>query len=167
VKAKINKARTTLYGHPDLLYPESTIMTWLRRGADAFNIAYGQFTSFTFTNALGGIREFWLLEAELAALQSQYLAEGEKAFNFQGAQISLDVDRTQFLDNAESKIQSRLDNELKLIKQNLIIKGNTSGDGSADPSKLQPGAIAAVGITITPASMWGAYAPGYFPRFSG
>lgn len=165
VKAKINKARTTLYGTPDLLWPEATIMTWLRRGGDAFNIAYGQFTSFNFTNALGGIREFWLLEAELAALQSQYLAEGEKAFNFQGAQISLDVDRTQFLDNAESKIQSRLDNELKLIKQNLIIKGNTSGDGSADPSKLQPGAIAAVGITITPASMWGSLTPGYLTGF--
>jgi hypothetical protein len=161
--AKINKARTTLYGTPDLLYPEATCLTWLRRGADAFNVAYGQFTSFTFTNALGGIREFWLLEAELAALESQYLAEGEKAFNFQGAQISLDVDRTQYLDNAASKIQSRLDQELKPIKQNLIIKGNTSGDGSADPSKLQPGAIGAVGITITPASMWGRYQYGGFP----
>jgi hypothetical protein len=161
--AKINKARTTLYGTPDLLYPEATCLTWLRRGADAFNVAHGQFTSFTFTNALGGIREFWLLEAELAALESQYLAEGEKAFNFQGAQISLDVDRTTFLDNAAAKIQSRLDNELKPIKQNLIIKGNTSGDGSQDPSKLQPGAIGAVGVTITPASMWGRYAYGGVP----
>lgn len=161
VRAKVNKARTTLYGQPDLLYPNPTILTWLRRGADAFNIAYGQFSSFTFTNALGGIREFWLLEAELAALESQYLAEGEKAFQFQGAAITLDVDRTQYLDNAASKIQSRLDNELKLIKTNLIIKGNTSGDGSVDPSVLAPGAIGTVGITITPASMWGRYSPFY------
>lgn len=162
VKAKINKARTTLYGTPDLLYPQATILTWLRRGGDAFNGAYGQFTSFSFTNALGPIREFWLLEAELAAIQSQYLAEGEKAFNFQGAAISLDVDRTQYLDTAAQAIQSRLDNELKLIKTNLIIKGNTSGDGSADPTKLQQGAIGTVGITITAKSMWGSYAPGYF-----
>ena len=161
VKAKINKARTTLYGTPDLLYPQATILTWLRRGGDAFNGAYGQFTNFTFTNALGPVREYWLLEAELSAIQSQYLAEGEKAFNFQGAQISLDVDRTQYLSEAAQAINSILDAQLKLIKTNLIIKGNTSGDGSANPTALQPGAIGAVGITITPASMWGRYSPGY------
>lgn len=161
MKQKINKARTTLYGTPDLLYPVPTCLTWLRRGADAFNIAYGQFTSFTFTNALGGIREFWLLEAEMAAIEAQYLAEGEKAFNFQGAAISLDVDRTQFLRDAASVIQARLDNELKSIKVNLIIKGNTGGDGSQDPSKLQQGAMGTVGITITPATMWGRFPPSY------
>ncbi|MGT3783776.1 hypothetical protein ACVTE8_14540, partial [Staphylococcus aureus] len=78
VKAKIAKARATLYGSPDLLFPTPTILTWLRRGMDAFNGAYGQFTSFTMTNARGPIREYWLLYAELAAIQSQYLAEGEK-----------------------------------------------------------------------------------------
>lgn len=161
VKAKINKARTTLYGTPDMLFPESTIMTWLRRAGDSFNGAYGQFTSFTFINAKGVIREFWLLYAELFALESQYLAEGEKAFDFQGAAIQLSVDRTQYLDNGASKIQSRLDNELKPLKQNLIIKGQTGGDGSADPSRLAPGAIGAVGITITPASAWGRFLPGY------
>lgn len=166
VKAKVSKARTTLYGAPDLIYSTPTILTWLRRGADQFNGAYGQFTSFTFTNALGVIREYWLMCAELSALESQYLAEGEKAFNFQGAAITLDVDRTQYLDNAASKIQSKLDNELKSIKVNLIIKGNTGGDGSADPSRLRAGAIGAVGITITPASMWGRYGPGYLRGLS-
>lgn len=162
VRAKINKSHTTLYGTPDLLYTNPTVMTWLRRGADAFNGAYGQFTSFTFINALGPIREFWLLCAEKAALEAQYLGEGEKAFQFQGAAITLDVDRTQYIDNAISKIQSQLDNELKAIKVNLIVKGNTSGAGDADPSKLQIGAIGSVGLTITAASMWGRgypYAP--------
>lgn len=155
MKAKVNKARTTLYGRPDLLYPVTTCLTWLRRGGDAFNGAYGQFTNFTFINALGIIREMWLLESELAAIQSQYLAEGEKAFSYQGAQISLEVDRTSYLNTAENAIQSRLDNELPNIKRQLIVKGNTSGDGSADPSALRPGAIGSVGITITPANMWG------------
>lgn len=155
MKAKVNKARTTLYGRPDLLYPVPTCLTWLRRGGDAFNGAYGQFTNFTFTNALSIIREMWLLEAELAAIQSQYLAEGEKAFSYQGAQISLEVDRTSYLDTAANAIQTRLDNELKAIKTNLIIKGNTSGDGSTNVTALQAGAIGAVGVSITPANMWG------------
>jgi hypothetical protein len=161
VRAKVNKARTTLYGTPDLLYPNPTVLTWLRRGGDAFNGAYGVFTSFTFTNALGAIREFWLLCAEKAAIEAQYLAEGEKAFNFQGAAISLDVDRTSYLDTAASRIQSQLDNELKLIKQNLVIRGNTGGDGSADPTKLTPGATGSVGLLITPASGWSRFGYGY------
>lgn len=164
VRSKINKSLTTLYGTPDLLYTNETVLVWLRRAMDAFNGAYGQFTSFTMTNALGVIREYWILLAEKAALEAQYLAEGEKTFNFQGAAISLDVDRTQFLDNAIGKIQQQLDSELKPIKTNLIIKGNTNGDGSsgANPGALQIGAIGAVGITITAASMWGRgypYAP--------
>lgn len=155
VKAKINKARTTLYGAPDLLFPPSTILTWLRRGRDMFNGYQGVFTSFTMLNAKGPIREYWLMCAEVGAIQAQYLAEGEKSFDFQGAAIQLSVDKTQYLDTALGQIQGRLDSELKPMKQNLIIKGNTSGDGSADPTQLRRGAIGAVGITITNATGWG------------
>lgn len=158
-KAKINKARTTLYGTHDSMYKVDTLMTWLRRAADAFNGAYGVFTSFTFLNAKGSIREYWLLYAELFAIESQYLLEGEKAFNFQGSNISLDVDKTQYLDSAASKIQSRLDNEFKPFKQNLVIRGATSGDGSVDPTILQKGAIGAVGISISQVSLWSRFRP--------
>jgi hypothetical protein len=170
VQSKVNKARTTLYGTPDSQFPSTEIMKWLRRGMDLFNGFQGQFTSFTMTNAMGVVREYWLLCAEKYALESQYLLEGEKAFNYSGANISLDVDRTQYLDNMASKIQSILDNELKPLKQNLIIKGQTSGDGSGasgtgDFSQLQHGAMGAVGITITPASIyngaWGGYRGGF------
>lgn len=160
VKAKINKARTTLYGTPDSLFPSTEIMKWLRRGMDFFNGYAGVFSSLTMTNAMGPVREYWLLCAEKYALEAQYLLEGEKAFNFSGANISLDVDRTQYLDNMASKIQSALDNELKPFKQNLIIKGNQNGDGSGPNGDgnfgaLQRGAMGAVGITISPASLYG------------
>lgn len=168
VLAKVSKARTTLYGTTDYDYTPLDIMTWLRRGRDRFNAAYGIFTSFTMLNAKGPVREFWLMCAELAAMESQYIAEGEKAFNFQGANISLDVDRTGMLDSAIGRIQSQLDNELKPLKENLVRKGQTGGDGSADPSKLAPGAIGAVGITITPATVYGIVRPvGRFPRGGG
>lgn len=160
VKAKINKARTSLYGQPDLLFPPTTIMLWLRRARDIFNGGPGGFTSFTMTNAKGAIREYWMMYAELGAIEAQYMAEGEKAFNFSGASVNLDVDRTGYLDSAAAKIQSRLDNEMKPFKQNLIIKGCVSGDGSTDPSRLQKGALGSVGITISPASPWGPYRSG-------
>ncbi len=163
-KSKINKARQTLYGTPDSQFPSTEVMKWLRRGMDTFNGAYGVFTSFTMTNAMGVVREFWLLCAEKAALEAQYLMEGEKAFNFSGAEISLDVDRTQYLDNAASKIQQVLDNELKPIKQNLVIKGNTSGDGSGPNgdgnfNAVTRGATGSVGILISPATLYGNWGP--------
>ena len=103
--------------------------------------------------------------SEALALTSQELAEAEKAFDFQGAAISLNVDRAAAYGAMADKIQGRLDSELKPVKQNLIIKGQTNGDGSADPSKLGRGAIGSVGITITPASPWGPYRMGMpFPR---
>lgn len=155
LKSKINKARTTLFGTQDLIFPSEVVMVWLRRGMDFFNGYAGVFTSLTMTNAKGPIREYWLQCAEYMALQSQELAEGEKQFDFQGAAISLSIDHAAAYGNLADKIKGELDSTLKPVKQNLIIKGATSGDGSADPSKLQRGAIGCVGITITPASPWG------------
>lgn len=161
VKSKVNKARQTLYGTADSQFPTLEVLKWLRRAGDAFNGAYGVFTAFTFTNAMGGVREYWLLFAEKFSLESQYLMEGEKAFNFSGASISLDVDRTSYLDSMASKIQSVLDSEFKPFKQNLIIKGNGSGDGSGDGNGnfggSSRGSLGAVGITITPASLYGGF----------
>lgn len=164
VKSKVNKARQTLYGTPDSQFPSTEIMKWLRRAMDAFNGSYGVLTGFTMTNAMGSVREYWLMYAEKMALEAQYLLEGEKAFQFQGAAISLDVDRTSYLDSMAGKLQAILDNEVKPFKQNLIIKGNSSGDGSGptgtgDFSKTQRGALGAVGILITPASLYGGFVP--------
>jgi hypothetical protein len=161
VKAMVNKARTTLYGRPDLLFPPSVILTWLRRGADMFNGFQGYFTAFTMVNAQGPIREYWLLCTELMALRSQYLAEGEKAFDFEGQAISLKVDRTQYLDAAANQIQQRLNNELPNFKTQLINKGNTSGDGSVDPTQLQRGAMGTVGVWASPASFSGRWPYGF------
>jgi hypothetical protein len=134
-------------------------MKWLRRGMDMFNNAHGVFTSFTMTNAMGGVREFWLLCAEKAALEAQYGLEAEKSFNFSGAAISLDVDRTQYLDAMIGKIDQVLDAQLKPFKQNLIIKGNTGGDGSGPNGDgnfgaLQQSSMGSVAIAITPASIY-------------
>jgi hypothetical protein len=135
---------------------------------DAFNGAYGIFTNFTMTNALGPLREMWLLYAEKGALEAQALLEGEKMFDFQGAAISLNVDRTGMLDTAIGKIQQTLDAEVKPFKQNLLIKGITNGDGSGDGtgdfSKAKRGNMGSVGISIHPASVYGGSIFGQFPR---
>ena len=163
VKAKLNKARQTLFGTSDSQYTTLNLLPWLRRGMDAFNAAYGQFTNFDMTNAKGPIREFWLLYAEKMALEAQYLLNAEKAFNFQGAAISLDVDQTQYVDSMIGKIQGQLDAEVKALKQNLIMKNVISGDGSVSPLSGGARAMGAVGLTITPVSIYNAGA--YYGRY--
>ena len=165
ILARVNKARTTLYGSPDLLYPIPTILLWMRRGMDRFNGSYGIFTNFTMTNAKGGIREYWLMWTELMAIRAQYLAEGEKAFDYSGAAISLNVDRTGYLESAASAIQSELDNEFKPFKQNLINKGQTGGDGSGNLNALGAGAMGAVGVSLTPTNGYGSNLYGWWWQF--
>lgn len=165
ILAKIQKARASLYGAPDLIFTMPTVLTWMRRGRDLFNGWQGVFTNFTMTNAKGIIREYWLLCSEMGALEAQYMAEGEKAFDFSGAAISLNVDRTGMLQTMIDSIKGNLDQNLKPIKQVMTQKGYTSGDGSGTDGNggiaTSIRALGAVGLSITPASAWGRFYPGY------
>jgi len=158
MRVLINKSATTIAHRSDLLFTPPLLLAYLRRGRDGFNGAQGIFTGFTMTNATGSIREFWLRYSEVLALRAQFLAEGEKVFNFSGQAISLDVDRTQFYQGLADTLQSGIDNEVKPFKQNLVIKGHITGDGNLGPangSNQARGAAGAVGITISPATGWG------------
>lgn len=161
VEAMISKAKTTLLGFQDELFTVPVITTMLARGRDAFNGATGIFTSFTMTNADSYIREYWIRYSEVALLESQYLLEGEKAYNFAGSAISLDVDRTQYYQQLASDIKAALDADIKQIKQNLLKKGLSGGDGSVAGLGSR-GSLGPVGITISPASPLGRYP--YFVR---
>jgi hypothetical protein len=152
VRRYINKASTTLFGFEDMIFTASDIVTFLRRARDSFNGASGILTSFDMTNASGAVREYWLRYAEVALLQQQYLAEGEKAFQFQGQAISLDVDRTQYYQSLASDLQGRLDNDIKPFKQNLMKKGLAGGDGNMDGMGTGIGSVGALGINLTPAT---------------
>ncbi len=152
----INKSRTSINGSPDILFSTPLLLAYLRRGRDMFNGAQGQFTDFDMTNAQGSIRDFWLRYSEVYALRSQYLAEGEKAFNFTGQAISLEVDKSQFYQAMADSLQQSIDNDVKPFKQNLIKKGIISGDGNAGSlSRMRPGSLGTVGITISPVTNWG------------
>ena len=85
-----------------------------------------------------------------------------KAFDYSGAAISLNVDRTGYLDSMANNIKGDLDNEFKPFKQNLVNKGHTSGDGSGDVNVLGRGAMGSVGVALTPTNGWSMWYPGYF-----
>lgn len=154
-----NKARTTVTGEEDIMFTLPVLLSYLRRGRDAFNASYGMLTSFTMLGAAGGIREFWLMYSEMLALRSQFLAEGEKVFNYSGTAISLEVDRTSYYQTLADAIQGRIDAECKVFKMNLIKKGIIAGDGNLFGVGARPGSTGAIGISISPASSFGKLTP--------
>lgn len=152
VRQVVNKARTTLFQFADMIFDTQTLISFLRRGMDMFNGAGGVWTSFDMTDATGGIRDFWLGYAEVAMLQAQSLAEGEKAFDFQGQAIQLSVDRTQYYDKLAADTLSRLESNVRPFKQNLQNKGVTGGTGNVNTLR---GNQAYLGISIHPISQFG------------
>lgn len=143
VQSCIMKARTTIDGFADTLFDPATVLTWLRRGRDMFNAAGGMPTEFNMTDATSSVREFWLRYSEVGALRAQYLAEGEKAFQFQGQAISLDVDRTQYYETLATNILQEIDQQVQTLKKNMQIKGINGGTGNM--SGISQGAIGALG----------------------
>lgn len=154
-RAMVSRARTTLFQFADTIFDTQTIIGFLRRGMDMFNAAGGLFTSFDMTDATGAIRDHWLGYAEVAMLQAQSLAEGEKAFDFQGQAIQLNVDRTQYYDKLAADIAQRLEANVRPLKQNMQMKGVNGGSGNLELSGT--GNRGYVGITVTPISGFGRY----------
>lgn len=146
---RINKARTSIGDRPTFEITE--MFSYLRRGMDWFN-SIGAATNFNMTNAKYGTREFWIKFSEVVALRAQYMFEGETSFDFQGQAISLSVDRSQFYDGLASTIESEAVEATRVFKQQMAKRGNSGGDGSANPTSLQHGAIGSVGISLSPVS---------------
>jgi hypothetical protein len=153
VKSMVSRAQTTLFQFPDMFFSPEVILSHMRTGRDDFNAAAGVLTNFTMTFATGAIRSFWLAYTYVSILRSQYIAEGEKAFNFTGDAISLEVDRTQYYQGLANEILQQVQNDVKPFKTNLIKKGISGGDG--DMNKVPAaGSVAALGVSMTPASQW-------------
>jgi len=151
----VNKAKTTLFNFADMMFDTTTLIGFLRRGMDMFNGSGGYMTTFDMTDATGGIRDFWLGYSEVAMLQAQALAEGEKAFDFQGQAIQLTVDRTQYYQQMADTLLNRLEANARQFKQNLATKGISGGTGNVNSAGR--GNVPFVGITIHPASHFGRY----------
>jgi hypothetical protein len=155
MRLRVAKSQVATGADTQIIFTPQLLLSYLRRGRDFFNGAYGMMTNFTMLNATGPVREYWLMCAEIQALRAQFLAEGERVFNFSGASISLDTDRTQYYSQLADNLQSILDNEFKAFKTVLSKRGLIGGDGNVDPTSFAPGAVGNVGLGLTPASGFG------------
>ena len=151
----VNKAKSTLFGFADMMFDTNTLIGFLRRGMDMFNAAGGVPTTYDMTDATGGVRDYWMGYAEVVMLQAQALAEGEKAFDFQGQAIQLTVDRTQYYNQLADSTLQRLETSVRPYKTALAIKGGTGGTGNVTAPGAFRGNMPKLGITVHQASQFG------------
>ena len=157
VRMMVNKAKATLFGFADMLFDTTTLIGFLRRGMDMFNAAGGVVTTYDMTDATGGVRDYWMGYAEVVMLQAQALAEGEKAFDFQGQAIQLSVDRTEYYNRLADSILQRLGTDVKNYKTVLITKGGGGGTGNVTSPGSLKGNSPRLGISVHAASQFGNY----------
>jgi len=124
----INRLHTDT-GLEEAQYTMVDMMSFLKSGADYFN-TLDQVTTFSMTRAKGPIAHFWITAAKAVALRSQYLAEGEKSFDFGGQAISLSTDVTGYLESQLSNAESYLQENAERFKRQARKKGIIGGDGS-------------------------------------
>ena len=112
---------------PSLRWTDVELIHFVVAGLNRFNVSAPTITGYTISNFPTNF--IYLVEkcAEHEALNALYLAEGMRAFDFQGASVQLNVDRTQYLQTKMDEIGSWLDNNLEKSKALLI--RTTQGNG--------------------------------------
>lgn len=125
----VNKAR---YANiiPELDYKLSDFLLYLERGLALFNSYPPQITGFNGRAMAGPLLDSWLLCSSYYLLTAQIQAEGASAFDFSGQSVTLNVDRTQYLESAIGRLEGLIENTVKPFKKTLVKTGVTGGDGN-------------------------------------
>jgi hypothetical protein len=128
LKRMIDKAAIQ-HPNPALRYNNVDLVAHLNDGLQFINSQPPSMTSYTLADVPDNLYSYLLDAAAVEALSARYLAEAEAAFSFNGQPVTLEVDRTGFIDTARQFYQSRLEN-LPVIKKVIIMSGGGGGVGS-------------------------------------
>lgn len=169
VQSFINRAYTDGGISPGTTFTTRDVLEYLRVGRDQFN-ATSNPTNITMKNAQGAYRWFWVMYSSAAACRAQYLAEGMKAFDYGGQEVTLNIDRTPYWDAMAQNLEQQATDQIKQFKINLYKRGIVNGDGSS--MALQANAVGTIGISIHAASplragFWGGFGPIGFLSYMG
>ena len=113
---------------PSLRWTDAELIHFVTVGLNRFNIALPTVTNYTISNFPGNY--IYVIEkcAEHEALNALYLAEGMRAFDFTGASVTLNMDRTSYIQTKMDEIGGWLDNNLTKIK--TLLTRQTSGNAA-------------------------------------
>lgn len=131
---------------PDTQLTQSDYLTFMQHGRDNFNAVITP-TTFTFTDAIGALRWYWIRYSCIAACNAQRLAEGLKAFEYSGSSVQLSIDRTSAWETLASSLESSL-SDIKPFKDSLARRGVTYGSGNS--IELDKAAVGTISIAQHP-----------------
>jgi hypothetical protein len=125
----IDKARSA-NPNPVLQYTDVDLVEYLNQGIGIVNMIKPTMTNWSLVNFPQQFTQSVLMMAAFSALSAQYLAEGESAFEMSGQNVSLTVDRTQYIQGMISTtVQQFIDNHIPALKR-LWVR-STGGSGQA------------------------------------
>ena len=134
-------------------YRDSDLYFYLLEGLDLLNSIWIP-TSWDLSVFLHGkLPRICLLFAGMyVALNAQYLAEGDTAFSYSGQPVTLDIDRTGFIESELGRLEDWLKNDFANLKKEAIKRGMFGGiEGSLGITYPNPSnAIASIGNRYNP-----------------
>lgn len=103
-------------------YRDSDLYFYLQEGLAHLNMItpLTTWTHVSFSGTMSMFLPLWSTCACWVALQSQYLAEADQAFNYSGQAVQLDVDRTGYIDSQLGRLESFINERIPQIKKQLI-----------------------------------------------
>jgi len=117
-------------------YRDSDLIFHLNQAVSLLNLIspITEWRLLDFTTTLKAAEYVLIQAACYSALKSQYLAEGDNAFDFSGQPVTLTVDRTQYIESELSRIQEYLENVFPLWKKQFKNRQHSSALGLTWPS---------------------------------
>ena len=115
-------------------YKDSDLYFHLKQGLAVINLIM-PITTWNFNYIKQNTLDYALLQgACYSALKAQYLAEGDSAFSYSGQPVTLEVDRTAFVESELSRIETWLNGEFKLAKADQVKRLRIGHLGLTRPS---------------------------------
>lgn len=126
VRKMVDKARNNDI-NPALEYHDLDLAHYVLDGIQRINAHAPNVTSWTPSNIPTSIYPFVKKAGAIEALRAQYLAEGVNAFDFTGQSVTLNIDRTQYIQSVMDNLEQSFDEPLRKTKKILIRR---SGPGA-------------------------------------
>jgi len=104
-------------------YEDAELLEYLERGLDLLNL-YHPITTWNGVALPRELETFWIMAAAWYALNAQYLLEGDAAFDYSGLSVTLNVDRTGYIESELERLKAKLDEDVPKVKSALVRRAN-------------------------------------------
>ena len=142
--------------HPDLAFTDIDLAHYILRGIEKVNSHSPTVTQFSTVNLPQNFVDITIKAAAVEALNAQFLAEGMKAFNFSGLSVSLELDRTNYIQTLADKFENEVEGNLTRQKRMWVRNGGFSGN-AAGAMALSIGPF--TNFIYNAGSLWNGLAP--------